>query len=1195
MKELHIFTPQGGVNSDDSNETIDSVDYRDANDLEIGFDGNKDVGAARRTRGLRRALPFLGTGYEELYALENTRTNTMVVLVWAANGNHQVREVYKDGTQDIMIESPSLGFSSELITTGNIIDDLLTFTQPGQPPKAFLMSKARKFYESGGTDPDGYTEFTPDMVLAGALPPRFSPKCKYEVGFQGVFIEESWKPSFINDDSFQFAYYYIYDDKTHSTPSPISKLAFPYKNISMYGVSRYRYENKQIRVSFNTGISTVEKVVVMSRRGNVGAWEEVHVVDKKNEGYGDNETRDVLFTATESGALYSRNFANYHYLPITAKYQSFLFSNNIVYANYETGYDKILPDVSLELKGRMFDNPHEADVRFATRIMNGETDPGGTPRFIGAGTVVGIKIPLPYQPGVRITFDLIWMPRLLSIGTTTPIAYSEDSPGVWHSPGWTNNRYRRFRFDYITPDDVPSVEVARWLIEDELISQWRTWTGNAGKHVYLDISQEEQAVTPGDPKVWTPSLTPGIDNSMDDYQARVYFPDMVIPMNEAYMVNADGSAPPDPDGLHITSQRYFIQDLPTRALSKINKSYKRGSKLRFGINYYDKFNRDNSVVIDEQDMVIDVPINVVSSSPIPGLEDLQEQERFALFVEAKVNHVPPKFATHFQWVVSENPTMSSYGYFFITAINVPESYVELALPSEVDGGEGKNFGHYPTEGDFVMVMTYLSSTIANPNHTRVVSFDGVRLYVENVDLFSSSRSLIQIYTPKKDANENTTYFEFGEEYEVIDPHTEDRRHSGGIQDQTESDPAVFELNSESNYVRDRLFSWKDNPDDVDFNYRTRWVEDRRFSDWEIIPAGDKGRVSVYDPNSERKRYDNVYHGGKYFRNTPINDLWVMSSGNEEVMNPSKGEITGLAHVGYTLKVFQQRGVSSIYIGRTIATNADGTENVIGLSNQVFGTVNPSSSPFGCQNPESISTTKRYVYFFDKEMKAWCRDAANGIIAISDYKAKGLWADIVDQSLPGDRFYSAFNEEDNILAVTYPDHSSGVNYTWAFSETRNRWMGRFRFDVEKIYPFGPGVIGFRRNADACELWKGDMGDFAPAITFVVNPKYAVEKILHHLSLQSNVAWTVTQILIPAEISGTGREMVTNIWPERFERYESKFHAYVGGDANTPGMTPAMGVVDGDDMRGQAFIVTMQARGNPRLTHVIASYTDSMNTP
>ncbi len=281
--------------------------------------------------------------------------------------------------------------------------------------------------------------------------------------------------------------------------------------------------------------------------------------------------------------------------------------------------------------------------------------------------------------------------------------------------------------------------------------------------------------------------------------------------------------------------------------NKAHKSLKKGSKKVFGIQYYDRGNRSNTVQTLPS-MVLDIPL--------PGQEDRStfqynidptgdygSQSAYTVSPKFTINHLPPDWATHYSILVKKDEMISSFLQTTVTAYQLdPEKpyIVRLQLDkipnstlSDYYTSEYKaSLYHTPQKGDRLRYITREFSkapypfddnpvtdpySILLPNEylpqyleVEVLEYDIVNNQVlvnyfdYNNIIGGSSASvgaLVEIYTPKKEVAEEIWY-----EIEKFDIYTDEetgaKYHAANTQLQTATQPAI--LNSDYGDVYYRM-------------------------------------------------------------------------------------------------------------------------------------------------------------------------------------------------------------------------------------------------------------------------------------------------------------------------------------------------------------------------------------------------------
>lgn len=252
---------------------------------------------------------------------------------------------------------------------------------------------------------------------------------------------------------------------------------------------------------------------------------------------------------------------------------------------------------------------------------------------------------------------------------------------------------------------------------------------------------------------------------------------------------------------------------------------------------------------------------------------------------------------------------------------------------------------------------------------------------------------IEIYTPKKES-ENDPWYEVGIEWEIENPHTVGRVHTGNINQVLGSLNALVYLNCGDVYIRQRIMDTGYDYTGSDTNIsdandlRGAWFcEDPHYSDYFISNWNNKGRLGLFSPFAKQQRLKaSIYHTNALIDNTQINGLSRIEFFNNVVLKDEHGSINRLMQIGDTLKAFQDKKITSVYIQKAFALNGDGTNNVI-LSDKTFAGVRPHDDDYGCIHPGSVSKVENNIFFYDFYNAAVVQATQGGLINICDGEHK----------------------------------------------------------------------------------------------------------------------------------------------------------------------------------------------------------------
>jgi hypothetical protein len=248
---------------------------------------------------------------------------------------------------------------------------------------------------------------------------------------------------------------------------------------------------------------------------------------------------------------------------------------------------------------------------------------------------------------------------------------------------------------------------------------------------------------------------------------------------------------------------------------------------------------------------------------------------------------------------------------------------------------------------------------------------------------------IEIYTPKTES-ENDPWYEVGIEFPVLDPHTDERSHGGDVNQVYDREDGEVYLNCGDIYIRQRVMStgYKytgsvANIRDANDNVAAWFCEDPHYSDFYTSNWNNKGRLGLFSPFAKQQHLKaSIYHTNALIDNTQINGLSRIEFFNNIVLKDEHGGINKLMQIGDTLKAFQDKKITSVYIQKAFALNGDGTNNVI-LSDKTFAGIRPHDDDYGCIHPGSVAKVENNVFFYDFYNAAVVQATQGGLINVCD--------------------------------------------------------------------------------------------------------------------------------------------------------------------------------------------------------------------
>jgi hypothetical protein len=814
MMQGQEITFLGGINTDDDVRFITDGDYRSSKYARTGSAEDQNMGALESMPGnILIDNPDYPDGINTVIGsakwIEN---NSIIYFVFNDQDNHsiwtykldtkEIKKVISNLTVTIQLPPPlnpitietyagdALNFKVEnKIYHANVIDNILYWTDGFNPPRKLDIKSAITFIESQGLDEDGYSlgafntveEASKTMDVLKA-PPTVVIEAEYQTNPNKNFNK-------LYGNQYQFRYQYVYENNEESKWSMISKQPFP--TVSEFVAGRNTIDalaDNEIKLTYNTGSVNVRQINFAYRRGENGPWLIFKQLDKKQEGIlNPYLTEELIFDDNTAPIGASLADILYDNVPQTAHCQEILSNQSLAYGNFYADYDLV----------------QGVDV-VAERNLN---------EFFEAS---------------NNTYHQLYIINRLYKNVAS--VNDNDCQVFFNSDNWyyEEGDVLFFKLQEITSAQYPIT------VEDDLKDDDTFFT------YYYTITSEEASYST-DWYVNCVNLASNIvsyfNSTYPELNGNVYV-DSNNPLCihfQTYISSFDSSIA----SLDNYFEWYSIAGLIRS--NKCRKSLKKGSKKVFGIQYYDRGNRSNTVQTTPG-MILEVPF--------PGQEDLssfqhniddfgRSQSAYTVNPKFTINHTPPDWATHYSILVKKDELISSFMQTTITSIGQGSSLNTLnfrldMLPSSntedfyTTNNPGATFYHTPSKGDRVRFISseyyrnplpatagdtasiiVPSSYIDKYMEVEVISYDASTkvLTVSSFDyksFFGNTMygygSLCEIYTAKKDVAEEVWY-EI-EKFDIIQDGAS-KYHGGNIQNQTVDQPAIIESDYGDIYYRKR--------------------------------------------------------------------------------------------------------------------------------------------------------------------------------------------------------------------------------------------------------------------------------------------------------------------------------------------------------------------------------------------------------
>jgi hypothetical protein len=345
------------LNKEDDVRLVKNVEMTDALNVRISADTNGDGGVIKNAYG-NAAVSFkagnnwqakthaLPAGTKKVIgSVSDLKDGIVIFFVWNSNEDHSIyRFSTAAGVAELVYRDSVLSFQADSFIKGDVIrsldeDSLLYFTDGISSPKKINVSRAIRGGYSGVLNTGSDSEKLEFLTLA-KKPPLDPPTFAF-------FTDSTVEENNIYENTYQFAYRYVYLDGEVSAISKYSELAVSQQQLRDGLISdEQKSENNAIRVSVLTSVADVRRIEVLARNGNTGAW--FIIGEISNPSLSSSSTLYVDFkndqlyrfiSTTDSDKLYDA-------VPLTAQSQT-ISGGRLFLGNYTEGYANQRNDIQL--------------------------------------------------------------------------------------------------------------------------------------------------------------------------------------------------------------------------------------------------------------------------------------------------------------------------------------------------------------------------------------------------------------------------------------------------------------------------------------------------------------------------------------------------------------------------------------------------------------------------------------------------------------------------------------------------------------------------------------------------------------------------------------------------------------------------------------------------------------------------------
>jgi len=850
----------GGMNTDDDIRFVSEGDYRSSAYMRSGSAEAQNAGSAESMPGnLLIDNPNLPSGMNTVIGSARwVENNSIVYFVHNVNGDHTLwsYDVLSNQLTIVLGNLDSAGFGipnfagSTLnldrdypIFHANVVDNILYWTDNNNPPRKLDLNKAIKYMESGGNDSDGYSFISFTSVEDGSKTIDVL-KAPPLVVIEAEYATDTTRNfNKLYGNQYQFRYQYVYENNEESKWSMISKQPFPPSEEFISGRDiRNSLKWNIINLTYRTGPKNVKQINFAYRRGEIGPWLIYKQLDLAIEGISNLTTQILVFDDNVAPVAAQNANILFDNVPQIAKCQDILPNQSLAYGNFYADYD-LVNDLNIE----------------AERVLNELYDPN---------SLEFPNIPLIkwYDDNCVLQLNYTVFGQYPGGGNQSPLFLYQEGDVISFRiydkdlPKKTAKTY----YYTLTTEDVERNGRTNLQMINELIFSIRDY--------FLENY---------------PEINPALGYSPDDILTGVEF--------VGYL----------PLGISDETSDSFDSYAKLLRKNRALPSLKKGSKKVFGIQYYDRGNRSNTVQTLPS-MELDIPL--------PGQEDRssfqynidptgQYGSLSAYTVSSKftINHLPPDWATHYSILVKKDELISSFMQTTVTAYTYDpiKNYLVRLQLDRIPNSEsvdyyinqyfGASFYHTPTKGDRVRFLTNETSKAPYPFEVTPSPHDEtyfippayclqyVELEVVEYDPSTNSilvnefdystllgnasgsvGALVEIYTPKKDVAEDVWY-----EIEKADIYTDEetgaRYHAANVQLQTATQPAVLE--SDYGDVTYRMRDLATGMRIQTYDYYTDMTASdysRLLNSWSRVRVGDEAQNTYfYDGDNYILLFDKI--------------------------------------------------------------------------------------------------------------------------------------------------------------------------------------------------------------------------------------------------------------------------------------------------------------------------------------------------
>jgi len=310
-------------------------------------------------KGMTEVSAGLPSGTNRIIGyVEDTEREQGIFFNYNNNGDHGIYAFNGSNVINMGAVSSALGFTATEVIDATILGDYCVFVSDFNPPRKIRVWNSDTDTQTSLAGKDAF-----DIQLA-VRPPSTKPATV--LGSDATKVVNK-----LVGKTFQFAYFYIYNDYTYSVLSPysdivVSSAVFDAKDNTYIDNAVGNY----VQVEYGLGNDEVRTVKLIAREGNSGNWFVVEEYD--TGGSGGTRTYSFFNDVARQGLVETEALALYSDVPLLAKTVETV-ENRIVLGNVLKGYDKTSPIVEYAVE---YEDVDVSGSSNALNVNSGIDDPG---------------------------------------------------------------------------------------------------------------------------------------------------------------------------------------------------------------------------------------------------------------------------------------------------------------------------------------------------------------------------------------------------------------------------------------------------------------------------------------------------------------------------------------------------------------------------------------------------------------------------------------------------------------------------------------------------------------------------------------------------------------------------------------------------------------------------------------------------